>query len=174
MSQKENRVVVKPMSRSKISEITSALRSVLGIAETAYFPIVYFIENLLLRIDPKFEFIICSKEEMGCQEGLTIPDKHIMKIREDVYIGATKYHNPRDLFTLAHELAHYVLHTSDGVVFSRINGKVEAFRDPEWQANTFAAELMCPSKVAKYMSEEDIVAAFRVSKKVAKIQSTIR
>lgn len=174
MSDSNKLVEVAPLSRLKIRNISMALREAIRLPNNQAFPIAYFIENMLIDLDPKFEFYILEMKEMGTQEGLTIPDAHCMYIRQDVYDGASnKISNPRDLFTLAHELGHYLLHTTDRVRFAR-NSNVEPYRQPEWQANTFAAELLCPGQIAKTMSVSDLVTTFKVSQSVAEIQRRVK
>ena len=93
-----------------------------------------------------------------------------MRIRSDVYEGAVKG-NPRDRFTLCHELGHYLLHQPGCVSYAR--GKVPAYQDPEWQANTFAAELMAPRDLVANMSIERIMKECGMSKQAATIQYNV-
>jgi Zn-dependent peptidase ImmA (M78 family) len=90
-----------------------------------------------------------------------------MKIREDVYEGAVKG-NPRDRFTLCHELGHYLLHQPQQISFAR--GAVPKYCDPEWQANTFAGELMAPSNLIQNMTVDEIAEQCGISKTAASIQ----
>lgn len=99
--------------------------------------------------------------------GVTNPGTETMKIREDVYVGAIKG-NPRDRFTLCHELGHYLIHLPERVTFAR--GVVPAYMDPEWQANAFAGELMAPYDLVKNMSVEEISEKCGMSMTAASIQ----
>lgn len=99
--------------------------------------------------------------------GVTYTGKRIMRIREDVYIGAIQG-RPRDRFTLCHELGHFLLHTPERVTFPR--GDVPAYMNPEWQANVFAAELMAPHSLVKGMTADEIALRCGMSITAAEIQ----
>ena len=93
-----------------------------------------------------------------------------MKIREDVYERAVN-ESPRDLFTICHEFGHALLHDSaSSIELARGKESVKAYEDPEWQANTFAAELLAPSDVIVGMSIEEVAEVYKCSMQVAKIQ----
>ena len=158
-------VSVEPMSRKSIRNIVMEFRKLFGLEDTLFFPIVEFIEWCLPELGLDFEILdVC---EMRDTYGLTNMDKNTLYIREDVYIGAKKG-VPRDRFTLCHELGHALLHTPDRVSFAR--GEIPAYRDPEWQANTFAGELMAPYSLTRNMSPQEISDKCGMSLQAAKIQ----
>ena len=158
-------VSVEPMSRKSIRNIVMEFRKLFGLENTLFFPIVEFIEWCLPELGLDFEILdVC---EMRDTYGLTNMDKNTLYIREDVYIGAKKG-VPRDRFTLCHELGHALLHTPDRVSFAR--GEIPAYRDPEWQANTFAGELMAPYSLTRNMSPQEISDKCGMSLQAAKIQ----
>ena len=99
--------------------------------------------------------------------GTTNTASNIMRIREDVYEGAVAG-NPRDRFTLCHELGHFLLHQPKYVSYAR--GDIPVYCQPEWQANTFAAELMAPYHLVRDMSADEISRECGMSKKAADIQ----
>ena len=99
--------------------------------------------------------------------GTTNTGMNIMRIRSDVYEGAIQG-NPRDRFTLCHEVGHWFLHQPDSISFAR--GNVPRYRDPEWQANTFAAELMAPYELVKDMTISEIMEKCGMSMQAATIQ----
>ena len=99
--------------------------------------------------------------------GNTNTGTNVMKIRRDVYERAIKG-VPRDRFTLCHELGHYLLHQPEFISYAR--GDVPRYRDPEWQANTFAGELMAPYGLVKNFSIEDIMGKCGMSRQAATIQ----
>ena len=113
------------------------------------------------------DYEILPVNELKNAYGITHTGKGIMQIREDTYDGAVGG-NPRDRFTLSHELGHFLLHTPDRVSFAR--GEVPAYMDPEWQANTFAAELMAPYHLICCMSVKEIAEKCGMSNKAASIQ----
>ncbi|MCM3625603.1 hypothetical protein HN020_14990 [Brevibacillus borstelensis] len=48
--------------------------------------------------------------------------------------------------------------------------EIPAFKNPEWQANTFAAELLAPPHIIKGLSAAEVALTCGVSKDVASIQ----
>lgn len=163
-------VSAEPLSRKKIQKITMMLRKMLGFEKNLFFPIVHFIEWVMANPDSDMSFEILSEEEMDDTYGMTNTGSNVMRIREDVYNGAVMG-NPRDRFTLCHELGHYLLHQPEYISYGR--GSVPIYRNPEWQANTFAAELMAPCELIKNMKIEDIMEQCGMSREAATIQYNI-
>lgn len=160
-----NNVAVEPMSRKKLRELVHRFRKLCGMENELYFPIVHFIEWILPKVGSDYEIVPVN--EMGNAYGVTHTGMRVMKIREDVYEGAVKG-NPRDRFTLCHELGHFILHSPDRVSFAR--GEVPAYMDPEWQANVFAGELLAPYDLVAHMPPERIAAECGMSLTAATIQ----
>lgn len=158
-------VSVAPMSREDIREFVKKFRQLFGLGDVLYFPIVPFIEWCLPELGLNYE--ISTVEEMDDTYGLTNTKSNVLYIREDVYRGAIEG-KPRDRFTLCHELGHFLLHTPDRVSFAR--GSVPAFRDPEWQANVFAGEIMAPHYLTYYMDVDEIMTQCGMSRQAAQIQ----
>lgn len=160
--------IAKPLSRNTIRKMTNKLRERFEISKDEPFPIVEFIE--LLSVDGQgFNYEILPDEELeGCY-AKALPDKNIILIQESVYNGACNG-NHRDRFTLAHELGHLLLHETDSISFARSNEKIKAYLDPEWQANTFAGELLVPISEIIGLTHQQISKKYSVSYAVAKIQ----
>lgn len=156
-----------PLSRAKIREFTMELRKACGMQSELYFPIVEFIEWILADPENEFDYEIVPKEEMNDTYGTTNTASNIMRIREDVYDGAVSG-NPRDRFTLCHELGHFLMHQPKYISYAR--GDVPIYCQPEWQANTFAAELMAPFELVKNMTAKQIADACGMSMTAANIQ----
>lgn len=154
-------------SRVTIREITKSLRKMIEYQKNPYFPIVEFIEWVLGDPDNGFSYEIVEAHEMKDMYGNTNTGTNAMRIREDVYNRAVNG-NPRDRFTLCHELGHYLLHKPSNVSFAR--GEIPKYCDPEWQANVFAAELMAPCDLIGSMSVEEIADKCGMSKQAASIQ----
>ena len=79
-------------------------------------------------------------------------------------------------FTLAHEFGHMVLHNSEVQGFPRAISREsnhKPFRDSEWQADAFAAELMMPAERARGLSAEEIARRFGVSLQAARIRESV-
>lgn len=150
---------VPPLSKADIVGISGKLRSQFGLQE-GYFPLLHFLELIIPKIEEEYIFEVCNEREMGSNYGLTIPDQKILKLREDVYEGLTQ-DNGRDRFTAAHELGHYILHRDIPAKFHRhTNEKIPAFRCSEWQANTFASQLLLPDNCLRndFELSDDVLA----------------
>lgn len=160
-------VAAEAMSRDQIRKMTKELRKIVGYADCEYFPIVHFIEWILSDPQNGMELEIVEPDEMQDTYGTTNTGNNTMRIRRDVYERAIAG-DPRDRFTLCHEVGHYFLHQPESISFAR--GQIPRYRDPEWQANTFAAELMAPYDLVKDMSIEEIMEKCGMSKQAATIQ----
>lgn len=161
-----------PMSREKVREVACFIRRILQLENEPYFPVLHFLELGIPLIDKDFNYEIRPIEDMGSCYGITYPEEHLIALREDVYERAS-VGVPRDRFTIAHEIAHYLLHNPKTVSFARSNGheRVPPYLDPEWQANAFAGELLAPPHIIKDMSSvTEIEERCGVSRKVAEIQ----
>ena len=155
------------LSRNQIRNLALEVRKTCGMQDKLYFPIVEFIEWVLGDPDNDFDYEIVPEREMKDTYGTTNTACKKMKIREDVYNGAV-IGSPRDRFTLCHELGHFLLHQPSFVSYAR--GDIPIYCQPEWQANTFAAELMAPYHLAKDMSADEISVKCGMSKSAANIQ----
>lgn len=128
------------------------------------FPIVDVVDvGLSKHFGDRYTFAILEKHQMGDSHGLTDPDQLIMLIRRDVYDGACQGKG-RDRFTLAHELGHLLLHSGHRYL-ERIDPNAaptppthKKYEDSEWQADTFAAELLMPVHVVKKCAGPDQLA----------------
>jgi len=137
------RVVAPPTSRVKLRELANQIRSATGQTTTLYFPIVSLVEFFLDRLVPGYNFHISSKAELGDNHGLTMIQDRELIIRQDVYEGAVAGVG-RDRFTIAHELAHALLHSDVSLARQSPSVQLKTYNDPEWQANCFAGELLTP------------------------------
>lgn len=160
-------VSANPRSRESLRRMAKWVREQLKMEDRLDFPILEVIESLAADEEEEFDFEIVTEGEMTDTYGTTNTSSNIMKIRENVYDGAVNG-NARDRFTLCHEFGHWFLHQPDNVSFAR--GKIPKYCDPEWQANTFAAELMIPYYLVEGMSIDEIVEKCGVSYSCAKIQ----
>ena len=156
-----------PLSRKQIRNITNALKKRFNIPLDKPFPIVRFIEYVLSGIGIEYEIV--PDNEMRGVYAEAIPEKGLLRISETTYNGACNG-VPRDKFTLAHEIGHLLMHTPDRVIFARSENEIRPFANPEWQANTFAGELLVHTDLICGLSVEDIADKYKVSYTVATIQ----
>lgn len=173
-------ILVKERTETQICNLAREIRRKYGKGQE-YFNILRFIEVDLPEIIDNFSFVILDEEDMRMKgvEALTeVTDKEVvMYVPDDLYTKA-KYGVGRARYTLAHEVAHVLMHSEEAAVLARLGAKVEPTRryaenrrkDPEWQANEFAAELLLPRKLAIGIGKRDLVERFGVSESVAVIQ----
>ncbi|MFC4799457.1 ImmA/IrrE family metallo-endopeptidase [Neobacillus sp. GCM10023253] len=163
--------VANPTSRNSIRELTNIIRNLAGMNEVKFFPVVEFLEWVLPQIDPLFSLEIVTPNELKNQYAVTYPEKHLIRIQEDVYERAFSG-SGRDRFTIAHEIGHYIMHKPGTIALARSQNyeRVPKYKDPEWQANTFAGELLAPPQIIKGFSEKEVAMCCGVSLEVARIQ----
>lgn len=160
-----------PISRKDIRYYVREIKKKVGLEYELCFPILTFIENILPTVIPDFQLEIVPREEMPRKHGETYPSKNLIRIREDVYLGAAAGKG-RDRLTIAHEIGHLLLHDDDSIALCRLapNEKLRPFEDPEWQADAFAGELLASSYLIKGMSIWKVQAKCSVSMPCAHVQ----
>lgn len=160
-----------PVSRNDIKVFVHRIKEAVGLENDLYFPIIYFLEHILPLLISDFRLEILPKNEMGSKHGETFPSKHLIRIREDVYLRAYDGHG-RDRLTIAHEIGHLFLHDSDSVALCRFapGTKLVAYEDPEWQADCFGGELLASSYLIHNLSVEQIMGKCGVTKSAATVQ----
>lgn len=159
-----------PRSKAQIRGFVNRVREIFRVKLDSKLPVLYILETLCSGLDENgYTLEIVPISSMSERYAETIPEKKIVRIREDVYNGVYE-EKPRDLFTVCHEIGHILLHSNDIISFARENENVKKYEDPEWQANIFAAEFLAPARMCKNMSVEEIVNTYGCSKQVATIQ----
>lgn len=158
-----------PLSRRQLREIAAKVRKFAEISGP-YVDIVSLLELWLPKVAPNFELVIQPASVLGNDHGRTYPSQGRIEIREDVYIRANQG-NGRDRMTLAHELGHLLLHDDVAHARSFQSHPPPAYRDPEWQAKCFAAELLIPlNHIGGCAGPADIAKRFGVSMEAATYQ----
>ena len=158
--------VASPMSRLDIRNMAKKFRELLGIQNDLYVDVLRILEMLLPSMGVNYEIV--KNSELNT-EAITIPGENLIKIREDVYLGARKGVG-RYRFTIMHEIAHLILHDYSTIRLARGDEKPVAYLDPEWQADAFAGEFLVPYNLTKNMTEAEIVKYCRVTPKAAQCQ----
>lgn len=161
---------MKAPARSKvfIRHLANEIRKILHLKNDEKIDVIRVLEFLVIPcFDLKLEIV--EKKDMLDKYAEYEPINKILRVREDTYENALNG-NGRDRFTIVHEIGHIFLH-SNKVSMSRSSEKIPIYCDPEWQANTFARELLCPLKGVNNSDSVELIAdKFGVSKEVAKIQ----
>lgn len=157
-----------PKSIARIRSIALEIREILGIKPMENINIIRLLEMVICPVfNLKLEII--EKCMMTDKYAEYNPIEKVIRIREDVYDNAVNGIG-RDRFTISHEIGHIFLH-SDNIVMARSNEKFPIYCDPEWQANTFAREFLCPINGILICDDiETIANRYGVSKEVARIQ----
>lgn len=163
-------VAVSGRSRKDIERIANRVRKLLDIDDLR-FPIVTLIE--ILGEPSEDGDVILNHEivedwEMPNEYATYSPKNNTIRIRESVYDGACEG-NGRDRFTLAHEFGHFMLHGSQDYQFARTGESLPAYRDPEWQANTFASMLLMPRDKIRGMTVDEVAEKCGTSRQAAAI-----
>lgn len=155
------------LSRAKIEQFAYEIRNTFN-CTGCYFDIISFVEFVIPSIDSTFNYIYADPRDLPDNTYAYYDlENNQMTISTSVYEGAYN-DNGRDRFTIAHETGHYFLH-KNGCLFARTEIEVPAYRNPEWQANTFASALLIPREQTKYMSVSEIVQKCKVSYQAAEI-----
>ncbi len=159
------------ISRNDIRAYVHKIRKMIGMENNLYFPVVKFLENILPILISDFQYEYPAVTEMGNLHGETYPSRNLIRIREDVYLGAVAGRG-RDRLTIAHEIGHLLLHEDDAIALCRLDPgqKLKTYEDPEWQANAFGGELLASSYLIKGMSEAEVRLRCGVSSAAARCQ----
>lgn len=141
--------------------------------------IIKVVERILPQEMQNFSFVILEDDEWNIEgvEAITISqDGNIcMIIPEQTYRDA-RIGRGRAKFTIAHEVGHVVLHSAESIQLARKQTEYyssDKEYSPEWQADVFAAELLCPSSQIKNMKIMEIRQTYIVSKSLAETQKNI-
>lgn len=140
------------------------LRNRLGLDGEFYVPILPILELVLPPIYPKYSFEVVEDRELKGRFAETDLSTGAIRVRESVY-SAAEAGNYKARMTLAHELGHFVYHTSDRIQYAQLDTEqpIPINVNPEWQADYFAACFMIPHKLTGHMDEREIASRCGVS-----------
>ena len=130
----------KKINRPTIRKIASNMRSICGLNKP-YINMEELIDFILPRVWPDFYYTVEEVEDMGENLGLASPEKASFALRRDVW-DAMRRGCPTHRFIVMHELGHLILHKPSRITYPKRLVRVSPVNDPEWQADTFAAELL--------------------------------
>ena len=168
-----NNIKAYPLSNLDIVLMTKQVRHFLKLGELTRIDIIKVLEFALPLVVPNFSYVIRAIEDMDYPDkhAYCIPDKNIIVIREDIYERAVKGEG-RDRFTIAHEIAHLLLHKNEAMILTRVynNETIKTFENPEWQADAFAGELLCPARATRTMTVQAAADFYGVSLDAARNQ----
>lgn len=161
--------IVKSRSMKDIRKIVNIIKKHCGFYDCLQFPIMFFWEQIIPKIFPDYRFLYVEDDELEGVEAYTDHNSKIVKVKISVYLKALNG-SSRDLFTIAHEIGHLFLHDGEAMIFARTSERFPAYKNAEWQANYFAAEMLMGSHLIIDMSINEISNACNVCEKSAKIQ----
>ena len=163
-----------PTSTKKLREMAMETRKMLGLPQSGPIQMPKVYDRASLMIDG-FEYESKDDNDPCFQPGdeayYDIGSKKIY-IKESIFQDACNNRCTRSQYTLAHELGHFMPSNVFHLKLCRENRqkKVPCYEDPEWQANTYAAELLMPFDECIRMSPEEISEHFGVSKTCAEVR----
>jgi Zn-dependent peptidase ImmA (M78 family) len=152
--------------------MTRQFRKILGIREHTPIDILAVLEIAMPLLDTDFNYSVRENADMEVDaHAYTDHDNSEIVILDEIYERAVEGRG-RDRLTIAHEIGHYLLHNKQMCVLTRVydGEKVLTYEDPEWQANAFAGELLCPALATRNYTVEELVIKFGVSADAAKTQ----
>ncbi len=159
-----------PLSRQQIRDFSTQIRKAVQMDDHPFMDVQSLIDFILPKIMPGFYYDVRSIQEMGEKHGEAAPSEGRISIRADVFDGMVAGVG-RDRFTVAHEISHLLLHTPDRIVLNRRGGTPPPFRDPEWQANCLAGELLAHHKfINQYSTVHEMARKAGISLPAAKVQ----
>ena len=168
-----NYVQVAPLSRVDIREFTLKIKKVISIQDQLCFPVLHFFENIMPILFEDFDYEYVDQEEMEGAEGLMIPEISTIRIPINTVKDAARGIG-RARFTIAHEIGHFFLHRNQSLVLCRSGDHIPPYRNSEWQANTFAGELLVPFHLTKEMNVEEVMRKCKVSRQAAECQLNVK
>ena len=178
MSNRLNGVEVTPRSIGDIRTLTTTIRESIGINLTDRFPVIWFLERSMYGLngfnwsvdDDLSDGMEACAFPNGCLEN---PGGPFIKVRPEVYDAAFA-EDGRARFTLLHECGHIFLHQNVSALHRKAwqpTTQLPVYRNSEWQADVFAAELLMPPK--SFIGRRSLLAYCRgmaVSHAAAKLQ----
>lgn len=136
---------VAPKSAATIASVAQSVMSVFlavsKVRRASDINFAKFIEVILPRLGIEFDVIPDNSLEIEKKAPASMIGNKL-KMRDSCYKGLCAG-NPRDVFTLFHELGHFFLGYERQYTREEL-GDHETYEDSEWQANEFAAECMMP------------------------------
>ena len=143
----------------------------LNLDQTEFFPIMHVLENILPLIYPDFHIEAVEDNELPGRMAETTPEQWVIRVKQSVYTAACNG-DAWARMIMAHELGHFILHSSQNTAFAYVEkgSRLPPDVDPERQADIFAAELLIPYHLIKGKNVYQIKKHFGVSQSAAEAQ----
>ena len=158
-------------NRNQIRKDTYQLRKMLNLDQTEFFPIMHVLENILPLIYPDFHIEAVEDNELPGRMAETTPEQWVIRVKQSVYTAPCNG-DAWARMIMAHELGHFILHSSQNTAFAYVEkgSRLPPDFDPERQADIFAAELLIPYHLIKGKNVYQIKKHFGVSQSAAEAQ----
>jgi hypothetical protein len=149
-------IVVPPLSNHVLRAFSEQVRSAFVAENQVEFPIMDVLEFRMEKFFAGFYVDVVDRQTMGGDEGRVIAGVNAISLREDVYEAAWAG-NGRARFTACHELGHFLMHREVTLARTRTDSE-EIFRDSEWQADTFAGNLLMSCRHLSHFRRPEMAA----------------
>jgi Zn-dependent peptidase ImmA (M78 family) len=157
-----NSRVVRARTAREVEEIATQARRDLELAPSDRVSMTPLLEQVLYDLIDGYDFQVEEDRVMGDLDGLTDCTRPIIKIKNSVY-HALQRGEGRARMTAAHEFGHLLMHCGMPTYHPSAT-KHDPLRDPERQANIFAAAFLMPrSEFVKCRTAQDARRKFGVS-----------
>ena len=165
----------KPMSTLFIRNVARLTRKLLKIDDDHFVNVTKTLDVLTVELSNySFNYMILPDDHplfIRREEAKTDVLGGTIYIKDSVYKEAAHKKYCRAHYTIAHEIGHFVLHrVLNTLNFARSN-EIEGhkiYKDPEWQADTFASEFLMPYEKCLELKPEEIRRKYHVSTSAAK------
>ena len=130
-------------SERQIEKLARDIRNGLGLGLQGRISVLPIYEFALEDMVEDAYFVVVNDNEMHGAEGQTDWHQPRISLAASTY-AKLRRGDFRARMTAAHELGHLLMHTQRPVFYYRTKAK-DRRRDPEWQADAFAAALLMPA-----------------------------
>lgn len=166
---------IEPKSRKDLRELAREIRRAVGLEDCLYFPIVEFMEQMMPKMFPNFNYEVVPDDELPKNKHAVteiVENFGTVIIKQSVYEGACDG-NGQDRMTIAHEtVGHFIPICVLGFKLYR-SFEIEdipAYRNPEWQAKCLAGEFMMAEHLVRDFTPKKIAIECGVSRDAARYQ----
>ena len=161
-----------------MAEVAAKYRHEFDVAHVELVDVVSILEFRLPELFPGFRLIIKPNEEV-CDYAISEPQNNRIIVRESVYDSACDG-DAFCRFTLAHELGHFLLHSSKGCSLHKSADKYDAaisamnaVESAETQADMFAAHFLVQPALAFELKGDPVLLSLRAGVPLGSAKSVI-
>lgn len=167
--------IATPLKISDIRNIAQFTREKLfEVSADNYINMVQILDTLTFKLSRyEFNYVVLPDDDPTferMEEAKTDLTTGVIYFKESVIREAIHKRYCRANFTIAHEIGHFVLHrVLNFINFSRMLSPVQprVFENPEWQADTFASELLMPYEQCLSFTPKELRRKYHVTKLAA-------